>query len=139
MAGSFKGVLSHAATQQFLKFFLVGLLAFSIDAIILQALVTFADWNPYTARIPSASTSIIFSWLVNRRFTFTQPKKVRVARSIVNHLFATSFSLAVNLFLYWGFLSTFPSLNHLPVVALSFGAAVGLFINFLLAKYWVFK
>jgi putative flippase GtrA len=102
-------------------------------------LVTFAHWNPYTARVPSASTAIIFSWLVNRRFTFTQTKKIRVAQSIVNHLFATTLSLAVNLFLYWGFLSAFPALYHMPVIALSFGASVGLIINFLLAKYWVFK
>jgi len=125
--------------KQFLKFFFVGFFAFAIDAIILQVLVSLAGWTPYAARVPSACTSIIFSWMVNRSFTFAQTKGKRVARSLINHFVATTLSLTVNLIVYWSFLSYFPSFNHLPVIALSFGSAVGLIINFLLAKYWVFK
>ena len=139
MVVSIKSLQNKESTQQFLRFFLVGLCAFSIDAIILQALVSLAQWNPYIARVPSAFAAIVFSWLLNRSFTFTQAKKVGVARSIVNHIFATALSTGINLLVYWGFLSYFPSLNHLPIVALSFGAAVGMVINFLLAKYWVFR
>jgi putative flippase GtrA len=56
--------------NQFVRFCLVGGVGFFIDAVILQMLVTFANVNPYTARIVSFVFAASGTWLMNRRFTF---------------------------------------------------------------------
>ena len=124
--------------DQFPRFFLVGFLAFATDAIILQTLVSFAAWDAYWARVPSALSAIAVSWVLNRRYTFKLSSTHPKLRSIVNHVTATGIGLAVNLLVYWSCIALIPGLQPYPVVALALGSAVGLFINYLLAKYWVF-
>lgn len=56
--------------SRFLRFCLVGVVGFAIDAGILQALVVGAQANPYVARIASFLAAASGTWLMNRRYTF---------------------------------------------------------------------
>ncbi|MEM7359164.1 MAG: GtrA family protein [Pseudomonadota bacterium] len=125
--------------QQFSRFFLVGFLAFSTDALILQSLVSFAGWSPYWARVPSASAAVMVSWVLNRSYTFALEKGQLDWTAVFAHVLAVGIALLVNLGVYWALISKYPVLETYPVIALTGGSAAGLFVNFLLAKYWVFK
>lgn len=125
--------------QQFSRFFLVGFLAFSSDALILQGLVSLADWSPYWARVPSASVAVVVSWILNRAYTFELPKDHLRWSSALAHIAAVGIGLLFNLSVYWALISSYPVLEAYPIIALTAGSAVGLLVNFLLAKYWVFK
>lgn len=56
--------------NQFLRFCVVGVAGFVIDAGILQALVTNANLNPFAARIVSFLAAASGTWLMNRHYTF---------------------------------------------------------------------
>ena len=133
-----KKLRTYRIIDQFSRFFLVGIVAFSADALILQGLVSLFSWDPYMARIPSATTAIFISWVLNRSFTFQIPKHHARLRTILAHISATGIALCANLAIYWGLIGWYPLLNSYPIIALAAASAFGLFVNFLLAKYWVF-
>jgi putative flippase GtrA len=97
------------------------------------------DVSPLIARIPSASVAIIITWLFNRSYTFSSTKTPKSAKSFLAHLSATGVGFSINIGLYTMLLILFEDRNIHPLLALSAASAIGLFINFILAKYWVFK
>jgi putative flippase GtrA len=125
--------------KEFLKFSLVGGVAFASDAAVLQMMLNTFEIGPLIARIPSATVAIIITWLFNRSYTFSSTKNSEVVKSFLAHLSATSIGFSINIGLYTLLLIVFEYRNIHPLVALSIASAIGLFINFLLAKYWVFK
>ena len=124
---------------QFSRFFLVGLAAFSADAIILQGLVSFTELGPYWARLPSALTALLISWWFNRRYTFVLEKEMPVLNSLVSYVATIALSTTINLLIYGYLISRFLLFAQYPVLALVVASVIGLLINFILAKYWVFR
>lgn len=125
--------------RQFSRFFLVGLIAFSADAIILQGLVSFTDWGPYWARLPSALTALMISWWFNRRFTFTLEKGKSALHSLTTYIATVALSTTMNLLIYGNLIAGFSLFTHYPVLALVVASIAGFLVNFVLAKYWVFR
>ena len=55
---------------QFLKFGLVGLVGFVVDAGALFLLIAFGDLGPYIGRIYSFLIAASVTWVLHRHFTF---------------------------------------------------------------------
>jgi putative flippase GtrA len=125
--------------KEFLKFSIVGGVAFASDAAVLQLMLNTFEISPVLARIPSATVAIIITWLFNRSYTFSNTKNPNAAKSFLAHLSATSIGFSINIGLYTALLIIFEHRNIQPLIALSVASAIGLFINFLLAKHWVFR
>lgn len=58
-----------------MRFCLVGVVGFAIDAGILEALVSILNVNPYVARIASFLCAANSTWLMNRSYTFKVQNK----------------------------------------------------------------
>jgi putative flippase GtrA len=126
-------------SREFSLFLLVGVCAFGTDAIIFQSLISFAKFDPYLARIISAIAAIWVSWVLNKSYTFKMVKTDKVLNKILAHVTATTFSFAINLLIFMSVLSLVGIARTYPIIALCVASGFGMFINFLLAKFWVFN
>ncbi len=52
------------------SFAIVGGVGFVVEAILMTALTQLADWSAWYARIPSFTTAVLVTWLLNRSTTF---------------------------------------------------------------------
>lgn len=127
--------------RRFAAFVAVGTVGFCVDAGVLTALVNLGGVNPYASRIISFAVAVVATWALNRRFTFESD-----ARSAKEHaseygryFFIQMLGASANLVVYSIFLLTWPQFVSWLVVPLAFGSAVGLVINFVGSKLWVFR
>ena len=58
------------ASSRFLRFALVGVVGFVVDAGVLQALITLAGWGPIAARAVAVPVALFATWLLNSTVTF---------------------------------------------------------------------
>jgi len=127
--------------RRFAAFVAVGTIGFGVDAGVLTALVRYGGVNPYAARIASFGVAVIATWALNRKFTFDSgPGSFRERASEYGRYFSVQVAGAsANLAVYSICLLMWPQLIAWLVVPLAVGSAVGLIINFLGAKLWVFR
>ena len=119
--------------NQFIRYCLVGVVGFVIDAGILQALVSIMHTNPYAARIASFLCAANSTWLMNRCYTFKVQNKPShkewlcyvgsmILGALVNY---SAFAICIT---FWIFAHT-----HLWL-AVAIGSIAGLGINFTTSK-----
>jgi putative flippase GtrA len=127
--------------SRFAAFVAVGTFGFCVDAGVLTALVNVGGANPYAARISSFAVAVIATWALNRRFTFESDARSAKERTSEygRYFFVQVLGASANLVVYSIFLLAWPQLVSWLVVPLAFGSAVGLVINFLGSKLWVFR
>lgn len=124
--------------KQFLRFCVVGVAGFVVDAGILQLMVTGAGANPYLARIISFLAAASATWIMNRRYTFEvehSPTHTEWARYI-------AFMMCGALVNYGAFAVsiTIWALAHAqPWLGVAVGSIAGLLINFLTSRLLVFR
>lgn len=119
--------------NQFLRFCVVGVVGFIIDAGILQMLVIGAHANPYVVRIVSFLVAASGTWLMNRRYTF----EVRHKPTHAEWLRYVAFMALGALVNYGAFALciTFWLLAHTqPWLGVAVGSIAGLSVNFLTAR-----
>jgi putative flippase GtrA len=119
--------------NQFLRFCMVGVVGFVIDAGILQALVVGAHANPYAARIASFLAAASGTWLMNRHYVFAVRRKpthaewlryvgLMVLGALVNY---GAYALCIA---FWVFARAQPWLG------VAVGSVAGLGVNFTTAR-----
>lgn len=112
------------------QFAIVGAVGFVIDASILTALTQFAGWLPSHARVPSFTTAVVVTWLLNRTHTF---RGRGLQRRSVEALWYGAIQVCgalINLAVFGACLALFPVLASVPVIPLAIGAGVALGCNF---------
>jgi putative flippase GtrA len=111
-------------TGQVLRFAIVGLLAFVVDAAFLQALVMMGA-GPVIARIFSLSAAVTFTWLLNRNLTFTT--SVRPSwREFAHYVLVSLLGMLINYVVY-----SMAIFLHVPLIAaLALGTVAGATFNF---------
>ena len=125
--------------KQFGSFFIVGGTAFSIDAAVLYSLIEFADRGAFEARLISASLAVLTTWFLNRNITFRDTRSGGGLRTLIDHLLATGVGFSFNLAIYWLCIVSFDVFEQQPLFALCIASVLGLLLNFVLAKFWVFR
>lgn len=125
--------------RQLLHFSIAGSLGFLIDASVTQMLVQFAAIDPYLARAVAVGLTIIFTFGYNRSITFAGQGNSGSWPQFARYLAGNSAGLIVNYAVYAACLALWPWLRVWPVIAVAAGALAGMSVNFVAARYLVFK
>ncbi len=125
--------------RQLLHFSIAGSLGFLIDACVTQVLVQFAGTDPFVARAVAVCLAIAFTFAYNRRITFADHRDDGRWHQLARYLAGNSVGLIVNYAVYAACLALWPWLRTWPALAVAGGALAGMSVNFVAARYLVFK
>jgi putative flippase GtrA len=126
---------------EFVRFAVVGVAGFVVDAGVLTLLVSLAGWNVYAARCVSFGFAVLVTWLINRRWTFanrSMPGASAAGAEYARYLVVQVIGALANLGVFVAMLALQPALIRYPVVPLAIGAVAGLLVNYFGARAWVF-
>ncbi|MBP7711499.1 MAG: GtrA family protein [Gammaproteobacteria bacterium] len=126
------------STGQFLRFAVVGVLAFLVDASVLQAALALG-LDPYSGRVASYLCAATAAWAMNRRYTFRVPGREGLAGEWLAYLAANAIGGLVNYGTYVLALWLSGAVRTWPVLGVAAGSVAGLAFNFVVNKYWVFR
>lgn len=120
-------------------FVLVGAIGFLIDAGILTALMTGADFGHYGARAISFSVAVTTTWYINRRWVFERGAIEMTGHEYTSYLLVQVIGAVINLSVFVAVIELIPGLADIPVIPLALGAAVALVFNFSASSRLVFS
>lgn len=121
-----------------LRFVAAGLLGLAVDiAVLYLAMALGLGW--FAGRVLSFLCAVWTTWQCNRRFTFAAPQARSAWHEWCLYLSAMLFGGLVNYAAYSLVVVALPGLPLLPVAAVAAGALAGMVVNFIAAKYLVFR
>jgi len=122
--------------QKFLRFALVGVAGFLVDASILTlALSLGADF--YTGRVYSFFCAVTATWYMNRIYTFAS-QDPRLLREWGRFVSANAVGGLINYTTYALLVTTVGLFANHPITAVGMGSVVGLLWNFMVSHHLVF-
>lgn len=125
------------ARKEFLFFAIVGAVGFGVDLAVLYLVAPLLGW--YGARVVSFVAAATTTWVLNRRYTFTaRASDASLLREYAHYLLTMLAGALVN---YAVYVLTLHWLSGplAPAVGVALGSCAGLVVNFLSARYLVFK
>lgn len=125
-------------TRQLLRFAIVGVAGFAIDAGVLTALVASCGFKPYPARAISFPLAVLGTWLLNRNWTFAGLRATNVGAEYLRYMVVQILGAISNLAIFVLVLESIPPLARYPAIPLAFGALAGLIVNFAGTRAFVF-
>lgn len=121
---------------EFGRFVVAGAFGMLVDmAVLYAALALGAGW--LAGRLLSFLAAASFTWAANRRYTFTATASPW--REWVRFIAAMAGGMVVNFLVYALVLSLLPGAWWTPGAAVACGSAAGLVVNFVSAKFLVFR
>ena len=118
-------------------FLLAGLLGLAVDVGVLYAASPLLGW--YAARVLSFLAAATVTWRVNRRYAFADAAPHASAwREYLAYLSAMLGGAAVNYAVYVLVLHNLAG-PWAAAIGIAFGSAAGLVVNYLTARYLVFR
>jgi putative flippase GtrA len=120
------------------RFGLVGGLGFVVDGTVLEAMI-FMGLNPVAGRAVSFPVAVLATWLANRTFTFRDRAQQSRVREASTYVAVQLVGGAANFAVYSALIHSFALFSAWPILALAFGSAAGLMINYLGSKHIVFR
>lgn len=127
------------AIPRFLRFALVGVAGFVVDAGVLQALVSLAHWGPIEARAVAIPTAVFATWLLNRTVTFPESTGGPALRSLLRYAAVSAAGAGVNFLVYTALVFASPTMAAAPVIPLGIASIVALAVNYLGSKHFAFR
>lgn len=131
-------LLKSDLIRQLFIFGLVGTVGFVVDAGVLYGALALG-LGYYGGRVISYLCAATVTWYLNRRFTFKATEAANKKKEWVRFLFLNLGGFAVNYGTYAFCIASFPLAQAYPVLAVAAGSIAGLFVNFGINKYLVFK
>lgn len=125
--------------RQILRFSLVGVAGFLVDAGVLTLALRFLGWNLYSARVLSFLTAVTATWIMNRRFTFGAGASASLFGEWVRFTASNAVGGLVNFGTYVWLINSLAAAHDFPVIAVAAGSLSGLMVNFSLSKIFVFR
>lgn len=125
--------------RQLGMFCIGGVIGFVVDAGVLQLLVIGLAWDRYTGRLISFLCAATATWLFNRHFTFTGPRKHSLRVEWMRYVLAMSAGFACNFTIYSALVYFFNIDGPWLILAVGIGSVAGLGVNFTASRYWVFR
>jgi putative flippase GtrA len=135
-AGNPAGLRESAG--ELLRFSAVGVVAFVIDAGTLQTAL-WLGLDPYSGRVVSYLFAATSAWAMNRRYTFRVGSDEGLAREWLAYLGANAVGGLINYGTYVAALWASDLARAWPVLAVAAGSVAGLFFNFAVNKFYVFR
>jgi dolichol-phosphate mannosyltransferase len=124
------------AWSQMVQFLTVGALGTVVNLVLLTILLRFG-LKPNVAVGTAIVLSMVFNFVLNRRFSFGQKVAEGWFRQFVGFMAACSFGALINYAATLFFMRTFPTWR--PQVAALIGIAVATLFNFVASRYLVFR
>jgi putative flippase GtrA len=123
-------------TAQFIRFGIVGVIGLAVDTGVLW-LARLAGMGNYDGRVVSFIAAATATYLLNRAFTFRHAGGG--AAQWLRYLALMVVGFAFNYGTYVLCLALLPALRDFPYPAVAAGAVAGMGVNFVSAKYLVFR
>jgi putative flippase GtrA len=123
----------------FIRFGMVGVAGFTVDAAVLHAMVDLFGLNPFTGRLVSFSVAVVTTWLLNRSFTFRHQTSHGPIRQAMLYAAVQGAGGLANIAAYSVAIASAPQLRHMLLIPLAMGSAVGLCLTFLGSKHLAFR
>lgn len=124
--------------NHFLRFSLVGVVGFIVDAGLLHLLID--TLGPYIARLLSFAVAVITTWILNRTFTFAERQSgLSLPQELGRYFSAMIVGGSVNYALYAALVYFIEAVAQQPILGVIAGTLAGLTINFTLSKRWIFS
>ncbi len=136
MKHSLPGVMQ---LPSFLRFGLVGIVGFVVDAGVLLALVSLAGWGPISARLVAVPTAVFATWLLNRSFTFPEAQGGPAWPSLARYAAVSAAGAGVNFVVYTSLVLASSFLAAYPLLPLGVASVVAMVVNYLGSKHFAFR
>ncbi|MES2354949.1 MAG: GtrA family protein [Pseudomonadota bacterium] len=124
--------------RQLFRFAGAGIAGFVVDAGVLYLLLV-AGLGYFTGRMISFLCAVLTTWQINRRFTFSVASNMTAWQEWCRYLMAMCGGGLVNYASYSVAIMLLPETRFLPLYAVAIGSLMGMMVNFVTAKWWVFK
>jgi len=124
--------------SRFLRFALVGVVGFVVDAGMLQLLVTWAGWGPIAARLVAIPSAVLATWLLNRTITFPESHGGPALTSLLRYALVSAAGAGVNFCVYSALVFASAAMAALPILPLAIASCVALVVNYLGSKHFAF-
>jgi putative flippase GtrA len=133
--------------KQLFRFGVSGVAGFLVDAGVLYLMLALG-LGYYGGRAVSFLCAVFATWQINRHYTFTPRADIQAPAAALaptlwgewwRYLFAMSGGGVVNYAAYSATVVLLHSMRFLPLFAVAVGSVAGLGVNFLSAKFWVFR
>ena len=121
-----------------MRFGLVGGLGFVVDGAVLETMIMLG-MNPIAGRAVSFPIAVCATWLANRNFTFPDKIEQSRVREASTYVAVQLVGGAANFAVYSALVHSLQLFSDWPILALAFGAAAGLILNYLGSKHIVFR
>ncbi|QDE38487.1 GtrA family protein [Luteibacter pinisoli] len=124
--------------RQAIQFAAAGVLGFLIDTGVLYVAL-WAGLGYYAGRAVSFLCAVFATWQANRRFAFAEGRRESVWLEWWHYLAAMSLGGVVNYLAYTVVVLRAPSSQLTPLFAVAAGSLAGMVVNFISARFWVFR
>ena len=122
--------------MQFLRFGTVGAAGFIVDTAVVYGLR--GTIGIYAAGAAAYVVAASFTWVFNRLWTFSSAPRVAAHRQWAVFLATQSVGFVVNRGVFAALVTWSDVCAAYPVLAIAFGMAAGMFLNFAAARRYVF-
>jgi len=122
---------------QFVKFVMVGSIAYATDVSVLYLSFNFG-FGLYSGRVVSFLLAVTVQWALNRRFTFAYQGTMRPHHQWARSVVFMAAGASVNYGIYALLVSTSDFVAAYPFLGVTAGSIGGLAINFPLSRKFVF-
>ena len=120
---------------QLLRYCIVGGVGFAVEAALIALLQYGFGWSALPCRAVSFPLAVLATYWLNHRYTFGSRGGIF---ELARYLGSQGVGLATNLAAYTAAIFAVPEPDRHALVPLVVGSALGLLVNFLLAKFFVF-
>ena len=124
--------------QRMVRYTIVGIAGFGIDAGILSLIIYTSSAGPYIARGPSFLAAVTVTWALNRRTTFDSISHLIPKVEYRRYVWVQVIGAVTNLGVYATAIAVVPWFAVVPVIPLALGGGVALIMNFGLSRIYVF-
>lgn len=124
--------------RELILFVLIGAAAFAVDVGVLYVLKS--AMGVYGGRAASFACAVIFTWLLNRRFTFgDRPSGGAPPAEFVRYFSVMLVGGGINYLVYVVLVTASDGVARQPVWGVAVGSGAGLLVNFSLARALIFN
>jgi len=124
--------------RQLFQFAVAGIVGFVVDAGVLYLLLA-GGLGYFVGRMISFLCAVWVTWRINRRFTFSGASNMTAWQEWRRYLIAMSGGGLINYACYSVAIVALPETRFLALSAVAIGSLMGMTVNFIAAKRWVFK
>lgn len=124
--------------RQLTTFAVAGVAGFVVDASVLYGAL-WVGLGYFAGRAVSFLCAVVTTWLINRTYTFTYRRERSLWAEFGHYLTAMAVGGVVNYAVYSVVVVAAPRTPLTPLAAVAAGVAVSMSINFVSARFWVFR